>query len=70
MAKKIRKRRPSFAQIIILLLIPWIVMGLIAYAGSSAGWSEPAVYGAALAGALGTTLFVHLFLKKGRTRVL
>lgn len=70
MAKKIRKRRQSLAQVLILLMIPWIVMGLIFFAGVSAGWSELVVYGAALAGALATTLFVHLYLKKGRPRAL
>ncbi len=67
MAKKIRKKRQSLTQVLILLLIPWIVMGLVFLVGVAAGWSELVVYGAALAAALATTLFVHLFLKKGRT---
>jgi len=42
-------------------------MGSVFLVGVYAGWSELVVYGAALAAALATTLFVHLFLKKGRT---
>jgi len=64
MAKKIRKRQPSMATLFVKLLIPWIVMGGIAIAVMSAGYSDLAAFGAALSGALAVTYLIHLLDKK------
>jgi len=68
MARKIRKRPPSLATLFIKLLIPWVVMGAIAVAAFSAGYSDLFVYGTALSGALVVTFLIHLMDRKARMR--
>lgn len=68
MAKKIRKKPPSFAGLFIKLLIPWITMAAIAIAAFSAGYSDLFAYGAALVGALAVTYLIHYLDRKKRQR--
>lgn len=64
MAKKIRKRRTSPANLFVKLLIPWVAMGAIAYSMFSMGFSDLETYGTALAGALAVTFMIRILDRK------
>ncbi len=68
MAKKIRKHRKSPMSIFILILIPWIVMGLLAVVLFSVGASDTVVILVALAGSLVATFFIRQFAFRRRAR--
>jgi hypothetical protein len=60
MAKKIRKQtRPSLSGIFLLLLMPWIVMGVIAVFAFKAGASDVVAIGLGLIGSLIVTVMIR-----------
>lgn len=58
MAKKIKKRRTSPAQLFGYLLLPWIVMGTVAYALYAAGAADYIAIITGLASSLLVTLVI------------
>jgi len=63
-AKKIRKRRTSPAQLFVYLLLPWIVMGVVAYALYVAGTADYIAIITGLASSLLVTLVIRQRLPK------
>ncbi len=64
MAKKIRKRRTSPAQLFVYLLLPWIVMGVVAYALFAAGTADYIAIITGLASSLLVTLVIRQRMPK------
>ncbi len=64
MAKKIRKRRTSPAQLFAYLLLPWIVMGVVAYALFAAGTADYIAIITGLASSLLVTLVIRQRMPK------
>jgi hypothetical protein len=69
MARKIRKRSTTPPLYLFFeLLLPWIVMGLVAVAGSKVGLSLELIFILSIAGALATTVLMQLLEKDRRRR--
>ena len=68
MAKKIRKRRTSPMSLFILILIPWIVMGLLAVVLFSIGASDTVAIIVALAGSLVVTILIRQYAFRRRAQ--
>jgi membrane associated rhomboid family serine protease len=64
MAKKIRKRRTSPMQIFVLLLIPWVIMGAVAYGLYVAGAEDYVAIIAGLAASLLVTMIIRQRMPK------
>jgi hypothetical protein len=64
MAKKIRKRRTTPMQLFAYLLLPWVVMGVVAYGLYAAGAEDYIAIIAGLASSLLITLIVRQRLPK------
>jgi hypothetical protein len=67
MAKKIRKpTRPSLGRIFLLILTPWIVMGVVAVLAYKAGASDIVAVSVGLIGSLIVTLMIRGMMPKRR----
>jgi len=66
MAKKIRKHRMSLGRLMILLMLPWLVLGALAAIVFTLGGSDIEAIAIGLLGSLVMMLFVRRSIPKGR----
>lgn len=69
MAKKLRVVRKSPIKLFSQLLIPWLVMGLLAIAGTAAGLESYAILALSLTGALLTTYLIFRIDRAATSRL-
>jgi len=67
MAKKIKKRKGSMLQVFLVLLIPWLIMGIVAAVAFYAGLPDYAAILLALAASLIVTFYIGNFVFKKRS---